>query len=136
MEALTEPVVYRLYREMSAGTYDERRAEAVAVLAMVLAHVRDDFEGGKLGHLLAAGDPPKLGALRLKRLTSARDGDEVLRCFRESVALLRDTVPVVDLASIVLGWMDVDRRNQIRTRFLFDYHGAQFAPPDAPSDAA
>ena len=143
IEALTEPVVHRLYRELSAGTYNERRAEAVAVLAMVLAHVRkdcdDDREGAallKLGHKLAAGDPPLLSTLRLKRLTSAREGDDVLRCFREAVALLRDTVPVVDLVCNVLGWMDEDCRDQIRTRFLFDYHGAQFTPSDTPSDAA
>lgn len=129
-EAWGEAETTRLYRMLGYKPEDlARRAESVAILAIVLAGVRTDAPG-RLGAVLGSGDPPVLHPLRLRRLTAARDGAETLRGFREVVALLKGAAPVGDLAKNILGWLDLNTREATRTRFLFDYHGADFAAPD------
>jgi len=129
-EAWSEAETMSLYRTLGLDArHRSRWVEAVGLLAIVLAHVRENG-GGSLGGALG-GDPPVLNPLRLRRLTAARDGAELLRGFREVVALLGGRAPVVDLARCVLFWLDEDARDATRTRFLFDYHGAGFAAPQA-----
>ncbi|MGE3246936.1 MAG: type I-E CRISPR-associated protein Cse2/CasB [Beijerinckiaceae bacterium] len=133
VEAWAEPETARLYRAL--GFKSEQReyyAEAAAILAMTLAHVREN-KGRRLGVALGAGDPPVMHPLRLRRLASARNTAEILRGFREAIALLKGEAPVGDLTECVLDWTDRNRSEGRRSRFLFDYHGAQ--PPDeaAPS---
>jgi CRISPR system Cascade subunit CasB len=144
VEALAEPMTIELCRRLNIQAHQHTRVEAVAVLAIVLAQVRTDAgQRVKLGTLLGPqggddGNAP-LHELRLRRLLAARDGAELLRGFREAVALLGGTVPVIDTASLILGWLDPHRGDRTRTRFLFDYHGASdAAPPEADdsSDAA
>jgi CRISPR system Cascade subunit CasB len=143
-EALAEPATIRLCREIGCRSHNDRRVESIAVLAIVLAHVREDSGKQKRGLTLGAclgavregGDMPLLSELRLRRLMAARDAVEVLRGFREAVALLGDAAPVLDVAKLLLGWLDVERGERIRTRFLFDYHGASDAAPPEPDDPA
>jgi CRISPR system Cascade subunit CasB len=139
-EALAERATIALCRELGCRA-DDNIVESVAVLAIVLAHVREDRRGQKLGQCLGPnsenGDTPLLSELRLRRLLAARDGAELLRGFREVVALLGDRAPVLDLATLMLGWLDDERGERLRTRFLFDYHGASdAAPPDTDEPAA
>lgn len=127
-----EPAVARLYRDLGFGQEDrDWRMESVALLAMVLSHVREET-GGTLGSALGAssdGAPAVMNPLRVRRLTAARDGAETLRGFREAVALLGGKAPVTDLAGCVLDWTDARRGDRTRSRFLFAYHGAAFAAP-------
>lgn len=117
-----------LYRRLGfRQQYRESRLEPVAILAIVLAGVKEDARGS-LGMALG-GESPVLHPLRVRRLAVARDGAETLRGFREAVALLKGKAPVADLARNVLGWLDPLTRDRTRTRFLFDYHGAGFAAP-------
>jgi CRISPR system Cascade subunit CasB len=137
LEAWAEPQTMRLYRMLGfrSGHRDDW-VEPVAILAIVLAGVRED-KGRSLGKALGEGEPPAMHPLRLRRLTAARDAKETLRGFREAVALLKDAAPVADLARCVLGWLDPDpdMRDRARTRFLFAYHGAGFAAPSQFDDS-
>jgi CRISPR system Cascade subunit CasB len=135
-EAWSEPVTARLYDALGF-TREERdkRMEVVGLLAILLAHIREDAGGHGLGAALG-GPTPAMSALRVRRLASARDAGEALRGFREAIALLKNTAPVVGLAESVLGWLDPDRREATRTRFLFDYHGAGAAAPKSLDDAS
>lgn len=135
-EAWSEPETARLYDALGF-TREERdkRMEIVGLLAILLAHIRED--AGKDGLGAALGGPSQvMSDLRVRRLTSARDAGEALRGFREAIALLKNTAPVVSLAECALGWLDPDRREATRTRFLFDYHGAGAAAPKNPDGAS
>jgi CRISPR type I-E-associated protein CasB/Cse2 len=123
LEALMEPQTLRLCRALDVNRNDARTLDRVAVLAIVLAHVRESTEG-RLGALLGAGDPPRMHPLRLQRLISARDTEETLRGFREAVSLLDGRAPVPDLVRNVLGWLDGRAPERVKARFLFDYHGS------------
>lgn len=132
-----EPAVAALYRRLGFGLDDrDRRMEPVALLAMTLAHVREEIDG-PFGKALGAnedGKPARMHPLRVRRLTAARDSAETLRGFREAVALLGAKAPLADLAECVLDWNDPKRGDAARSRFLFAYHGAAFAAPRAGDD--
>lgn len=135
IEAWAEPETMQLYRALGfEARHRTWRAEAVGVLAIVLAGVGENRPGA-LGQALGEGERPVLHDLRLRRLTSARDGVELLRGFREAVSLLGGKAPVGDLATCILGWLDADARDRTRTRFLFDYYGAGYAAP-SPSHSS
>lgn len=142
LDAMQERHVQLLYRWLGFKPYQGehfswQNVERVATLAMVLAHIRADADG-YLGQKLGGGEQPVMSDLRVRRLCAARDAAETVRGFREAVGLLGGTAPVKDTAALVLDWLDDDRRDRIRARFLFDYHGASSAWPDAgqPDDAA
>ena len=138
-----EAVVADLYRKLGYSARErEFRMAPVALVAMVLAHVRED-EGFLLGEALGPPKPDASGQkkpavmhpLRLRRLASARDESETLRGFREAVSLLKDKAPVADLAACILDWNDARRGERVRSRFLFAYHGAgSAAPAEEPAD--
>lgn len=129
IEAWSEPETMQLYRALGFEARQRTwRAESVAILAIVLGDVREN-RPGSLGQALGEGERPLLHDLRLRRLTSARDGAELLRGFREALSLLGGKAPVGDLATCILGWLDADARDRTRTRFLFDYYGASNAAP-------
>lgn len=134
VEAWTEPETMRLYAALGFDArHRSTQGEAVAILAIVLAGVREN-RAESLGKALG-GDPPVLHPLRMRRLTAARDGAEVLRGFREAVSLLGGAASVGDLATCILGWLDPDARDATRTQFLFDHYGAgSFAPPSSDSN--
>jgi CRISPR system Cascade subunit CasB len=75
------------------------------------------------------GDQPLLSEVRMRRLCEARDGATALRGFREAVLLLGRTAPILDLARSVIDWLDPERGDRRRTRWLFDYYSAGFAAP-------
>lgn len=133
IEAAEEEQTSRLYRRLFGGQWNVRQAEAASVIAATLAHVRTHLEGNKrMGALLGAPkgeDQPRMSDLRMRRLCAARDGAEAMRGFREAVLLLGGAAPIPDLAESILDWLDDDRRDQRRTRWLFDYHGAGIAAP-------
>jgi CRISPR type I-E-associated protein CasB/Cse2 len=81
-------------------------------------------------------DQPLMSDLRMRRLCAARDGTEAMRGFREAVLLRGGAVPIPDLARSILDWLDDDRGDRRRTRWLFDYHGAGIAAPATEANKA
>ena len=140
MEALAESATIRLCRLLGCKADDDRRIESVALLAIALAHVREDAPkpatlGGLLGANREGGDMPVMSDLRLRQMMAARDGQELVRAFREALTLLNGKAPVEDLAHVVLDWRHPTRADRTRTRFLFAYHGALEAAPPPGGDA-
>jgi CRISPR system Cascade subunit CasB len=110
--------------------------DRVAVLAHVLAHVRDEPKPARtfaaaLGATPEGGTPLKdhvVSPLRFKRLIEARDPVDLMREFRRAVRLLGGSANVSDLAKSVLAWSD-----QTRKHWSFAYFGAASADPDSTS---
>lgn len=141
LEALAEPATIRLYKLLGLEPGDastSRKAEAlarVAVLASVLAHVREDMPKQKLGRALGPTDPKTpesavMKPLRLARFLAARGEAEIATSFRRAVALLGDTANVGDLAWLVLTWDRDEAGDRTRTLFAFAYHDASAHAPD------
>jgi CRISPR type I-E-associated protein CasB/Cse2 len=162
IEALTETETIRLCRLLGCSYPDHLQVESIAVLAVLLAHVRDDARPLTLGAMLGLPrehdkqrkegkkaplseddkqrkddeKAPVMSDLRLRQLMAARDAKELLRSFREALSLLGGQAPVADLARTILGWFHPTSGERTRTRFLFDYHGAlDAAPPPNGEDA-
>ncbi len=132
-EAAAEPETAHLFRRI--GQHDERRLPRIAVLAVVLAHVRTE-EPSKLASSVGpengTEENAKLKPLRLRRLLSATADDEILTAFRRLVALKGGTANVADLTRNILNWHD----EKTRMRFAFDYWQAGAAAPmdEAPDE--
>lgn len=137
LAAAQEPQTIALYRQLHGTQFNEGKLEATAVVAAVLAGIRTDATGSA-AELLGSGDQPVMSPLRMRRLTSARNSQETLRGFREAVALLEGTAPVADVASSIFDWLDDDRADRRKTRWLYSYHSAGIADPtrDEETDAA
>jgi CRISPR system Cascade subunit CasB len=128
MEAAAEAETALLFRRTGLG--DEMRLPRVAVLAVVLAHVRSD-ETLKIASSIGpqGGDEAAalLSPLRLRRLLTTEGDDALLTAFRRLVALKGGSANVADLAQQILNWQS----ERTRMRFAFDYWQAgQAAPSD------
>ncbi len=143
-EAAAEPSTAELFdklfgaelkAEKNRARFIELHLPRAAVIAAVLAHVgehRHETIARAVGTPRGGeGSTPLITPLRLKRLLAAREPDDVLIQFRRTVAILGHAANVRDLAIQLLAWTDDERGDLTRTRFAFDYHGAdQFAPDD------
>lgn len=136
VEAAQEPQTIALYRRLHGAQFNERQLEATAVVATVLSGIRSNV-AGSIAERLGEGDQPVMSPLRMRRLTSARNAKETLRGFREAVALLGGAAPVADVASSIFDWLDDDRADRRKTRWLYHYHSAGIADPtrEAEPDA-
>lgn len=121
-EAMQEPATIALFRRIGA-----KGAEAlpdVAVLAAVLAHVREDVLTRSAARLVGPDDPDKpetavMSPLRFRRLMEAREPDERLVAFRRMAALAGGRLPVRDLAETLLDWSE-----ERRSRWVYEYWNA------------
>ena len=137
-EAAGEPETIRLFKQL--GFRDPDRLGRVAVLASVLAHVRQDSKD----QVARALGPPRGGkpenavysALRLRRLLGTRGDDDLLIAFRRVVAMLGDTANVRDLTHQIQNWDHDEWGDRTRTLFAFHYHDAGEHAPGADADAA
>lgn len=137
-EGMAEEATHALYDRLGYGRLDPRRLRfpRVAVVAMVLAHVRADAKADERGRPTAArtvgraslGDPDsaRMKPLRFRRLLACRDDEDLAREMRRLVALAGETVDVGDLARSILYWND-----DTRARWAFAYYAAGRS---APSD--
>jgi len=117
IEVLSERPVYEL-----AVALGLRDAERIARIAQVLAHVRGDLPQ-TLARRLGAGDPPALSLARFQRLMRA-DGEGLTTGLIRALPFAGHACNVAALASDLFYWSD-----PVRTRWIFDYHGAA-APQD------
>lgn len=147
-DILDEQIVFELHRSLD---FKSRKAELtlipVAVVASVLARVAGDQPWRSLAAVVgrppgaseSGGPKALLSDLRLRRLLSARDADDLLTQMRRTVELADDAaLDVGGLAVIILDWLHPDRGDTARSRFAYDYYAAEFPPPpdSAPRVAA
>lgn len=138
-EAMAEEATLDLFRRLglTRADTDVARLPRVAVIAMVLAHVREDREHEgewRRSAIQAVGrktledtDSVKMSPLRFRRLLACRDDDheDLARQMRRLVQLAGGAINVGDLAESLFFWNE-----RTRNRWAFDYFGAGFAAPD------
>jgi CRISPR system Cascade subunit CasB len=135
-EAMAEEATLDLFWRLGLTRADTARLPRVAVIAMVLAHVREDNEHDgdeRRSAIQAVGrktledeDSAKMSPLRFRRLLACRDDDDedLAREMRRLVQLAGGVVNVGDLAKSLFSWNE-----ETRHRWAFDYFGAGFAAP-------
>lgn len=139
-EAMAEEPTLALFHRL--GLTDPKDLPRVAVIASVLAHVRDEPPPGETGRrppaIRAVGrrtpedaDSATMTSLRLRRLLACREDEELMREMRRFVALAGRRVDVADLASSLFFWGD-----PVRARWAFEYYAAGAAAPREPVPAA
>lgn len=137
-EAMAEAATLQLYRRLGYQPKEAgHRLPTVAVLAMVLAHVRDDGPHHPMrtvGLQSVQDDNPKLKPIRFRHLMTVADDDDLAREMRRLVALADRKLAVADLATAILRWNDTFQRDRIRADWAFRYYAASEAAP--PLDAA
>jgi CRISPR system Cascade subunit CasB len=137
VEATAEPQTNVLFRML--GKQKEADLPRVAVLASVLAHVREDDKSRKVADGIGKrpGDDNTEAILsenRLRRLLTATGDDEILSAFRRLVAIMGRTANVADLADNILYWDHPETGDRTRVRFAFNYWKAGSAAP-SPAQA-
>ena len=135
MEAAAEPVTADLFSKLGFDrSHADRDLPRAALIAAVLAHIRDDNRRETLARAIGtprggAETTERITPLRLKRLIAAREPDDLLIGFRRAIAILGNTANVKDVARQLLLWTDDHHSDRARTMFTFDYHGAdKYAP--------
>ena len=133
LEAAIEPATIDLFRALEFHS-PEKNLERVAVLAVVLAGVREQPKPNikiarALGPSSDKADDAKLKPLRFRRLLGARGAEETLVAFRRAVRLLGGVANVGELAGLILAWNEDGVGDRVRVRCAFDYHNAgEYAP--------
>lgn len=132
-EAMMDPVAIALFRRVRADHH--RDLPDIALLAAVLAHVREDVRGTTAARLLGPDRPDApetacMSPLRFRRLLEAATPDDRLIAFRRMVAMARGALPVRDLAVSLLGWTDWRRQ-----RWTYDYWDAGRPAEASPTPA-
>jgi CRISPR system Cascade subunit CasB len=140
MEEATIDLFHRLKSHPQGAFLGERLVERTALIAAVLAHVREDDER-KVKVAAAAGETTGGGQrilhpLRLRRLFAAREPRDCLVAFRRLVAILRKKANVADLAESLFDWPDEWRGDHQRKRWAFAYYGGSSATLEEHEQAA
>jgi CRISPR system Cascade subunit CasB len=136
-DAMVEEATLALFRGLGLRSEDYRWLPRVAVIAMALAHIREDLivddnrsplhPGRRVGR---KSDRPEdidkalMKPLRFRRLLAACDDDELAREMRRVVALADGKINVGDLAASLFFWGD-----KVRWRWAFEYYAAGDAAP-------
>jgi CRISPR system Cascade subunit CasB len=145
-DAMAEEATLALFRRLGLGAEDQARLPRVALIAMVLAHVRADADADGAGFRPAAAraigrtaledeGSARMSALRFRRLLASRDDDDLAREMRRLVALAEGRINVGDLAASLFSWNDELRGDAIRTRWAFEYYAAGAAAPRVDDSA-
>ena len=116
LDALFEPAALRLVARLP-----RMRAERVAVLAAVLAHVTEPAELSlprSVGRSTLEDDhSAAVSESRFRRLLQS-DGDELLHPMRRLVRMAKGKANVADLARAILYWGD-----RVKRDWIFAYYG-------------
>ncbi len=135
VEAAALPETITLFRKLEKK--HERQLPRIAVVAAVLAHVREEIRTGSVaGRIGKAPNDSEtravLSELRLGRLLRVSCDDDILIAFRRLVALMGKTANVADLAEQILYWDDPEWGDRRRVSFAFNYWQAGDAAPPLP----
>ena len=109
-------------RRLEAAGYGLRhRPDTLALIAMVLARVKEDA-GGRLassfGRMVDA-DRRLLSELRFQSIVRAREARILARLLRRALPLVQERAEVAPLAQDLFRWTD-----DTRARWCFEYYGA------------
>jgi CRISPR system Cascade subunit CasB len=117
MDAAAESATLELCRALGRG---EAGLERAALLAAVLAHVREDVPGMKVARQIGVHSDKTavMSDLRFRRLLQAATPDEQITAFRRLVALAGGKLNIFDLATGLLGWDD----EKTRLRWIYAYY--------------
>ncbi len=132
VEAAAEPQTLTLFHMLRKSK--DWELPRVAVLATVLAHVREDVEHQKVADDIGkyAGkkdEQAKLSENRFRRLLTATGDDEILTAFRRLVAIMDQKANVADLAQNILYWDHPETGDSTRVKFAFHYWKVGSAAP-------
>lgn len=134
-EAMAEEATLDLWRRLPGDLRERRRLPRVALIAHVLAHVREDDGRPAIAAVGRARaddeDSAALKPIRFRRLLAAREDEELMREMRRLVALAERRINVGDLGASLLFWSDA-----VRARWAFDYFAAGAAAPGVTAVAA
>ena len=119
MQAASEPATLALCRKLAAG---EAGLDRVALLAAVLAHVREERFDLTVARQIGVqqDNTAAMSDLRFRRLLQADTPDERLIGFRRLVALAGRKLNVADLAAGLWHWSE----ERERLRWIYTYHEA------------
>jgi CRISPR type I-E-associated protein CasB/Cse2 len=104
--------------------------ERVAVIAAVLANVRQDDERPIAAACSASrpgSDRPRVSTLRMQQIYAAESTDECLLAFSRLADLLDGKMNIADAAETLLDWPDEWRRDRRHIEWSHAYHGAYVA---------
>ena len=113
------------------GVYSEWALQRAAMIAHVLAHVREDDKrpvAQALGPTHDGGQST-MSEARFRRLLQARDDADLMRRLVRAVKMLKGKANVADLADAIWWWNDRTRR-----KWAFRYLNVE--PPAEPGPAA
>jgi CRISPR system Cascade subunit CasB len=137
-EAALEPATLELHARLGGrGRSNLEALEGTALVAAVLAHVREDAGRGESTARLIGPDADgraRVSALRFRRILAARTPQETLIAFRRLVSLAGRSLPVADLAESLLDWTDPHGGDKRRRRWALDYYGAGDKAPSPATD--
>lgn len=114
---LCQPEVHRLaeaLREADVTVAPDR----LVMLVRLLAELRETSQRS-LPRLLGQGSPPAYSAARFERLMRA-EGEEMEAALRRALPTVGYTTNIAALGEALLFWGD-----KVRTRWCFDYYGAE-----------
>jgi CRISPR system Cascade subunit CasB len=118
------PVTLDLCRKLDGAKSDLGK---IALIAGVLAHVRETANGKFASQLGRPAERPKMSPLRFQRLIEAATPDEQLTAFRRAIIQNDREANVYDLAESLLHWGDARRQS-----WLYDYY--QTSNPKSESE--
>lgn len=122
-EVTLTPVYQRLHRRLrladGAGQIQSHHQDALAAVAGLLAHVRQD-DARSLAQGMSAspdgGDKPRVSELRFLRLLDTGDIDTLFTALRRVLPLMNHEANVIALANDIVRWGDV-----VKKQWAYDY---------------
>lgn len=121
------------------ATYGKADDDALAVVAVLVATVREDTVGAAVPRRLWGPDKdkPLFSELRLQRLLQEGGADDILRQLRRALAIVGNKADIADLAHWAYSLAHPALHDRAARDFAYAYYGA-LGPANAPanSDAA
>lgn len=132
-DVLLTDAFFHFLQEMPETWSERKHLQASAMIAAIVAHVKENNETMSFATLLATpkdnGDKPRMSELRFQQLQKSHDPTEFFRRLLRAVKMLDSNVNIPSLANDVLHWMHeyhkgIDRNPQKRLAFCWanDYY--------------
>lgn len=126
---LLAPATFNLIERLPKSNKDR-----VAVLAVVLAHIRDDDSSKRIARAigrksLSDEESALLSEGRFRRLLQSEGNEELLTNMVRLVRHMKGKANVEDMAKTILDWGDTKWGNRTRRRWAFDYYAVHNAAP-------
>jgi CRISPR system Cascade subunit CasB len=93
---------------------DSKHNRLPAVVAL-LSHLKNGSEKG-IAEDFSDGDPPRVSPLRFRQILDARTDDELFKCLRRVLPLVKNALNQTRLAKDVMHWGD-----KVRKRWVYAY---------------